>query len=417
MFSAFRKLLPIKISAADSIAFSLALLHKNHEPTLSRSCKIQCFVNLCSLVDVLSSKTGRKNCKSEKQLENEKSCTVSFLIDSCGLSPEMAVSVSEKVRFDNSEKPNFVVTTLKDYGFSQKQIAVIVRKKPNILMSKKKTLLPKLEFFQSVGFPMARLATVIARDPTFFSRSLENQLIPSYNFLKSVLLTDERVAIAMQQSRRISQQNPTRNIAPNVAVLRELVVPESCIVLLLTHHPETLVEEIDEFKEAVKKVLGMGFDPLRSTFVLALHVVAEKTNRRIWDQCFETYRSWGWSKDDVYLAFRRHPNCMILSQNKISRTMDFLVNKMGWDSRIVLSCPAVLLFNLENRIIPRCYVIRVLSSRGLISKEVKLSVFLMPSETHFLEKFVTKHEEEVPQLCDVYKGRICLEDLGYLGHT
>ncbi|XP_073299910.1 transcription termination factor MTERF8, chloroplastic-like [Primulina huaijiensis] len=359
----------------------------------------------------LSSKTGRKSCKSEKQLENEKSCTFSFLINSCGLSPELAVSVSEKVRFENTEKPNFVVTMLKNYGFSQKQIAHIVCKRPKILMCKKTTLLPKLEFFQSVGFPMAQLANVIARDPTLLSRSLENQLIPSYNFLKSMLLTDDRVAIAMQQSRRISQQNPTENIAPNVAVLRELEVPESCIMLLLTHHPETLVEETDVFKEAVKKVLEMGFDPLRSTFVLALHVVAEKTNRRIWDQCYETYRSWGWSKDDVYLAFRRHPNCMILSQNKISRTMDFLVNNMGWDSRIVLSCPAVLLFNLENRIIPRCSVIQVLSSRGLISKEVKLSVSLLPSEARFLEKFVTKYEEEVPQLFDVYKGRIGLEDL------
>ncbi|XP_075524456.1 transcription termination factor MTERF15, mitochondrial-like [Primulina tabacum] len=359
----------------------------------------------------LSSKTGRKSCKSEKQLENEKSCTFSFLINSCGLSPELAVSVSEKVRFENTEKPNFVVTMLKNYGFSQKQIARVVCKRPKILMCKKKALLPKLEFFQSVGFPMAQLANVIARDPTLLSRSLENQLIPSYNFLKSMLVTDDRVAIAMQQSRRISRQNPTKNIAPNVAVLRELEVPESCIMLLLTHHPETLVEETDVFKEAVKKILEMGFDPLRSTFVLALHVVAEKTNRRIWDQCYETYRSWGWSKDDVYLAFRRHPNCMILSQNKISRTMDFLVNNMGWDSQIVLSCPAVLLFNLEKRIIPRCSVIQVLSSRGLISKEVKLSVFLLPSEARFLEKFVTKYEEEVPQLFDVYKGGIGLEDL------
>lgn len=415
MFSAYRKILTTKITAADSIAFSLALLHKNHlwhEPTWLRSCKIVCFVNLCSLVDAgLSPRTGRKSCKSEKLLENEKSCTISFLISSCGLSPEMAVSVSEKVRFENLEKPNFVVTKLKDYGFSQKQIAEIVRKRPSILMFKEKTLLPKLKFFQSVGFPMAHLATAVARDPTVLCRSLEKQLIPSYNFLKSVLLTDERVAIAMQQSRRISQQNPPNNIAPNVAVLRELAVPESCIMLLLTHHPETLVENTDALKESVKKVLEIGFNPLRSTFVLALHVIAEKANRRIWDQCYETYSSWGWSKDDIYLAFRRHPNCMILSQKKISRTIEFLVNKMGWDSRMVLSCPAVLLFNLENRIIPRCHVIRVLSSRGLISKEVKLSIFFLPSETRFLEKFVTKYEKEVPQLYDVYKGKIGLEEV------
>ncbi|KZV54352.1 Mitochondrial transcription termination factor family protein [Dorcoceras hygrometricum] len=45
---------------------------------------------------------------------------------------------------------------------------------------------------------------------------------------------------------------------------------------------------------------------------------------------------------------------MSLSENKISKTMDFLVNKMCWDSQIVLSCSAVMFSNLENRMIPRC---------------------------------------------------------------
>ncbi|KZV54353.1 Mitochondrial transcription termination factor family protein [Dorcoceras hygrometricum] len=323
----------------------------------------------------------------------------------------MAVPVSEKLRFDSPEKPNSVVTMFKDFGFSQKQIADIVSKRPKILLSKEKTLLPKLEFFKFVGFPMAQLSTFLARDPTMLCRSLKHQLIPSYNFLKSMLLTDERVAIAMQQSRRITKQNPTKNITPNVAVLKELAVPDSCVMLLLTHHPETLVEDTVEFKEAVKKVLEMGFDPLRSRFVLALHVVAEKTNKRIWDRCYEAYRSWGWSKDDVFLAFRRHPNCMIVSQSKIHRTMDFLVNKMGWDSRIVLRFPAAMLYNLENGIMPRCAVVWVLLSRSLIAKEVKLSVLLVPTETRFLEKFVTRYKEEVPELYDVYKRKIGPEEL------
>ncbi|KZV54348.1 Mitochondrial transcription termination factor family protein [Dorcoceras hygrometricum] len=406
MFSACHKSFPVKIIAAGSGD----LLQRNH--LLLSSCKFQCFVNLCSVADAsssgLPSETKSKSCK---KVENDISCTVSFLINSCGLTPEMAVSVSDKVRFENTEKPNFVVAALKKYGFSRKQIADIVCKKPNILRSKEKTLVPKLEFLQSVGFPMARLAALIAKNPSILSSSVQNNLIPSYNFLKSVLLTDERVAVAMKQSSRIFQQNPNKNIAPNVAVLRELEVPEPSIVLLLTHYPETFVERTNDFKESVNKVLEMGFHPSRSTFVLALHVVAEKGNRGIWDRCYETYRSWGWSEDDVYLAFRRHPNCMIMSQNKISRVMDFFVNKMGWDSQMVLVCPAVLLYNLENRIVPRCTVVQALLSKGLIAKEIKLSCILQPPEYLFLERFVARYEKDEPKLYDVYKGKIDLKEL------
>lgn len=53
----------------------------------------------------------------------------------------------------------------------------------------------------------------------------------------------------------------------------------------------------------------------------------------------------------------------------------------------------------------------VLLSSGLISKEIKLSSFLQPSETRFLEKFVTKYEKEVPKLYDVYIMKVGLEEL------
>ncbi|XP_073054210.1 transcription termination factor MTERF8, chloroplastic-like [Primulina eburnea] len=410
MSSAYRKIFPIKITATDSISFSLA--HKNHlghEPTILRSCGVQFLVNLCSLVEA-DSKTGRKSCESENKLENQKSCTVSFLINSCGLSREMAVSASEKVRFENLDKPKFVLEMFRKYGFCQKQIASIVRRRPGMLLSNEETLLPKLEFFDSFGSPRTNLAALSA-DPALLNRSLEHRLIPIYNFLKSVLLTDERVAVAMKQSSRVFKQHPNKNMAPNVAFLRELEVPDSCIMLLLTHYPETIVEQTDDFKESVEKVLEMGFDPLRSMFMLALHVVAEKGNRRIWDRCYKTYSSWGWSKDDIYSAFRKHPNCMIMSQNKISRIMDFLVNKMGWESRKLSSFPEILLYSLENRIIPRCTVIKVLLSRGLIAKEVKPSYFLKLTETHFLAKFVTKYEKEVPEFYDVYEGKIGLPEI------
>ncbi|KAL2485850.1 Mitochondrial transcription termination factor family protein [Abeliophyllum distichum] len=100
-----------------------------------------------------------------------------------------------------------------------------------------------------------------------------------------------------------------------------------------------------------------------------------------------------------------------MSEKKISKAIDFLVNKMGWESKMIALCPAVLFFNLENRIIPRCSTVQFLFSRELINKDVKLSTMLFPTEKRFLEKFVTKYEKQVPKLYDFYQGKIGIEEL------
>ncbi|KAL2507691.1 Mitochondrial transcription termination factor family protein [Forsythia ovata] len=423
MFSVnlYCKLFPFKKFATDSTA-SLPFLYKDgliFNPTSSECSKNQFFINFCSTVDVVSPElklgtatSAPKKKKNSKKLAKESSYTISYLINTCGLSPEKATSASEKVHFETPEKPNSVIALLKKHGFSKTHIANLVRRRPVLLLSNpEKTLLPKLEFFKSIGVSKVHLGGTISRDPTLLTRSLENQIIPNYNYLKSVLLTDEKVAAAVKRTSWVFLEDPEKNLAPNITVLKELNVPQSCIILLLTHFPEAIMQKSDEFRASVSEVVEMGFNPLRSTFVLALHAISGKGNKMIWARCYETYSKLGWSKDDIYMAFKKHPNCMILSEKKISRTMDFLVNKMGWDCRMIASCPSVLFFNLENRIIPRCSTVHFLFSRELIKKDVKLSTVLLPTEKYFLEKFVTKYEKQVPKLYDFYEGKIGIEEL------
>lgn len=68
----------------------------------------------------------------------------------------------------------------------------------------------------------------------------------------------------------IFDNHHTKNLAPNIVVLKELKVPESNISCLLTHFPEAIVLNHDEFRETVIEVEKMGFDPLKTNFVLAV---------------------------------------------------------------------------------------------------------------------------------------------------
>lgn len=103
-------------------------------------------------------------------------------------------------------------------------------------------------------------------------------------------------------------------------------------------------------------------------------------------------------------AFKKHPHSMMLSERKINRTMEFLVKEVNLAPRSIAQCPVVLFFSLEKRIIPRCSVIKVLVSKGLVKEDWSLTSLLVPVEKIFLEKLVIKFEEELPELMDVYRG-------------
>ncbi|XWS31678.1 hypothetical protein CRYUN_Cryun23aG0096600 [Craigia yunnanensis] len=336
--------------------------------------------------------------------------TVTYLINSCGLSSESAISAFEKVQFQSPDRPDLILALLRNYGFSRTQISNLIRKRPVLLLSNPENIfLPKLEFFRSIGLSSCDLARTLSSDPTLLIRNLENQLIPSYEFLKSVLLSNEKIVSALKRTTWIFLEDPSKNLMPNIAYLRELGVPQNCVSLLLTHFPEAVMQKHEDFCGIVREVKEMGFEPRKSTFVLAVHALSGKGNNSIWEKCFEVYKRWGWSKDDILTAFRKHPHSMMLSEKKIMKSMDYFVNKMGWPSRVIAQCPVILFFSLEKRIIPRCSVFQILLSKGLIKKDFSLATVLLPVEKRFLERFVIKYQEEAPELLSVYQGKVKFE--------
>ncbi|KAI6693080.1 hypothetical protein NL676_020790 [Syzygium grande] len=112
---------------------------------------------------------------------NRPSFAVSYLVNSCGLSPESALFVSERVNFETSARPDAVIDVFKNHGFSQSQISGIFRKWPRlILASPERTLLPKLKYLRSVGFSGSDLVKLITAAPYVLTRSLEKHLIPNF---------------------------------------------------------------------------------------------------------------------------------------------------------------------------------------------------------------------------------------------
>lgn len=364
----------------------------------------RCSINYCSLVEAIDSGSGLKS-RNRKHKKSD-SFTVAYLVNSCGLSAERAILLSKKVNFESPEKPNAVLGFLGDQGFSKNHIAKIVKSAPRILLcNPEKTLLPKIQFFRSLWESRTDLANNMSSNHHLLVYSLDSYILPIFNCFKSIFLTDDRIAATSVWRAAFFCKDPIKNLVSNVAVLRELGVPESRIRMSLAHWSLAVMQDHDQFAEAVAEVKEMGFDPSKSTFMLALRSRSGKGNRSRWIRCCEIYRSWGWSEDDIRKACRNHPGCMVISERKLTRMMDILINKMGWNSQSIVRCPIVICFSLEKRIIPRASVIHFLCSKGLIKKELSSNIFRV-SEKKFLGKFVTPYVEQAPQICDVYQGKM-----------
>ncbi|KAL6226758.1 hypothetical protein ACLB2K_000719 [Fragaria x ananassa] len=200
-------------------------------------------------------------------------CTVSYLVNSCGLSLEAATLVSHKVKLQTLDKPNFVLALLRDYEFSDTHISTLVRRRPRTLVADaQKTLLPKLEFLSSIGMSRLDLANKLSHDPWFMSRSLEKRIVPMCSFLKSVVLCDDKLVYILKHKSCIFSGNLSKNVIPNVELVRKLGMPQSCIVLLLTRYPIVL-RKLELFSQLVAEVEQWGFDSRKSSFVLAMNAL------------------------------------------------------------------------------------------------------------------------------------------------
>ncbi|XP_057484014.1 transcription termination factor MTERF6, chloroplastic/mitochondrial-like [Actinidia eriantha] len=355
-----------------------------------------------------------KSLLSKRRTAEEQSFTVSYLISSCGLSPEAALCVSQKVNFPSADRPDSILTLLRSYGFTDTHISKIAKTRPNLLLSDPiNTLLPKLEFFHSLGIPPADLAKTLSSNPALLGSSLKNQLIPVYNYLKHVILLDDKQVIKILKTTSwIFGINLEKKIVPKIAALIELGVPAANLSLLVTLHPYVLLQSRNKFDRTVKEVLEMGVNPCKSTFICILQMMI-RMSKSSWENKMEVYRKCGWSDVDFHLAFKKQPLCVGISEKKIMSVMDFLVNEIGWEPTAVARVPSVLLYSLKKRTIPRCSVIKILILEGLVETNMCVSTVLTMSNKDFLDKYVTKYEENVPQLLNVFNGKVGLAELGY----
>ncbi|KAG4921033.1 hypothetical protein JHK82_049971 [Glycine max] len=305
----------------------------------------------------------------------------------------------------HKDGPDAVIDMLSNYGFDKIQVAKLAKKQPLVLLEDaENTLLPKLEFFRSIGVSNTDMPKILIANRDILFRSLEKCLIPRYQILKSVVCDDgEAVTALINAPFDFTNGDMMNHLVPNIKVQRQSNVPPASISLLMVHFTGVAYMKHSKFVEAVNKAREIGCDPSKMVFMHAVRLLLT-TSKTLWDSKFEVYERWGWNHEMALRAFVKSPNFMMLSEETYTKKMTFLVKDMGLPSEDIAHYPQVLTYSFEKRIIPRFSVIKILCSKGLLKKDLHFSSFMCLTEENFLKKFVIKFQDDLPLLSDVYKG-------------
>ncbi|OMO95357.1 hypothetical protein COLO4_15958 [Corchorus olitorius] len=156
--------------------------------------------------------------------------------------------------------------------------------------------------------------------------------------------------------------------------------------------------------EIVNLVKERGFNPLDLKFLFAVTVVRQNSKSN-WESKFDVYKKWGLSEEQIWEAFLKYPRVMEVSEDKIAKTMEFLVNTMGYQPSAIAKQGSAIGRNLEKIIVPRGLLVQDLISNGLAIKFTLSSLF-DTSEEYFLDRFVYRFEDRVPELLKLYKQKV-----------
>ncbi|CAH8256152.1 unnamed protein product [Arabidopsis lyrata] len=319
--------------------------------------------------------------------------TVSYLVDSLGLPNKLAESISRKVSFEDKGNPDSVLSLLRSHGFTDSQISSIITDYPVLLIADAdKSLGPKLQFLQSRGASSSELTEIVSAVPKILGKKEGKSISAYYDFVKVIIEADKssnmgRICHSLPEGSK--QENKIRN----VLVLRELGVPQRVLFSLLLSDGRHVCGK-EKFKESLKKVVKIGFDPTTSMFVEAL-----KSEKKI-ENSIETFLGLGFSRDEFLMMVKRFPQC-------IGYSTEYLVKEMNWPLKAVASIPQVLGYSLEKRTVPRCNVIKVLISKGLFGSELPpISSVLTSPREKFLNCYVRKHDDKqlVAELLVIFTG-------------
>ncbi|KAJ4743727.1 Mitochondrial transcription termination factor-like [Rhynchospora pubera] len=323
-----------------------------------------------------------------------------YLIHSCGLPSDEAVRAYDKIRHLKSpEKPDAVLRFLRDIGISDSDIRRAVSRDARVLCSSvERNLRPNVAKLQEVGFSIHDISSIISRNPNLFKFNFA----PKIDFWFGVLGSVENLSVAIRRPHNFLTMNLEKAILPNLYFLKDHCgFSPSQIVRLIRSAPGVVGCSTESLKKKAQRADKLGIARSSGMFLYALITISKLSQHTI-DRRLNNLKSLGLSQEEVNLIVSKDPLLLGLKEKLVSSKMEFLLKDAGCDKLDVVQNPTLLNLSLENRLIPRNVVRKLLMSKGSPPANYKLISLVTPTEKKFVEKYVLPYEHVIPGLHRAY---------------
>lgn len=142
----------------------------------------------------------------------------------------------------------------------------------------------------------------------------------------------------------------------------------------------------------MEEIKELGFDTSKVSFGVAL-LAKRAITKSQWDAKIDVLKRWGCSEDAILNAFKRQPNFMLRSPEKLNAVMSFWVDELGWDASVLMAAPTLFGYSIEKRLTPRALIVKYLLSKGLIKEGASLATPFNVTDAHFQRRYVKRFKE------------------------
>ncbi|TKY59931.1 Mitochodrial transcription termination factor-related [Spatholobus suberectus] len=336
---------------------------------------------------------------------NESTSIIDYLNANFQFSRTQSFYISKRVsRGRFPQRPLSVLSFFKQIGFCDAQILSVVRQRPQILFADvDKILRPKIELFRLFGFEGSELSKFISKNSSILTSSLKKTLVPAVEAIRKIVCHEKDFLRVLHRCGWILPKY--QKFMDNVAFLQSCGVVGSHLAMLLKLQPRLFIAQHSTIGNCVSRAVDMGFHENSRMLVHGIHTISSlshKTFRRK----LELMNCFGFSEDEGLQMFRRAPTLLRTSEKKLKVGMEFFLQTVMLPKSALVHQPRILMYSMEDRVLPRYRVFQLLISKNLCSKKASSYVYVLClSEEMFLVKYISQFREIAEELLVVYKGR------------
>ncbi|KAF3772680.1 hypothetical protein EJ110_NYTH55615 [Nymphaea thermarum] len=347
--------------------------------------------------DLSSLLTHPVNCPSPEMVD--------YLTNSFGLPSEAVTGICRRLGSRaRVHKARRVIDFFRESGFKDADIKKAIKRNPRLLGARlEKTVMPRVRAFLVWGLSSVDIGRLFATNPSVLNVSFEKKIVPIVSQLRSLLPDNEKAVGSIKRFFYCSflGQGVEERISINVAALRRHAVPDRSLSIILVACPSLLGLRPSSVEKMIVKVNELGIDQLSPTFPYALYTVSSMAES-VWNGKLEVLKGFGWTQEDILLAFHKCPLFLTISAVNLKRKLDFLVEELGYHPSKIAPFPSMFLYSMERRIKPRLSVLRILDSNKLVSRKKTVLTLLHMKDEEFYQEFVLKHKDKCPEVVEAY---------------